>query len=127
MKDRTVRGDEESKKFVQELIELFKKITDLANPLSWASNAPSEKLDTYAAVVFGECGAGKSTSLNNLMGFYCQHFGLKYEPETMTFDARKSPSSVTKCCTTKVVGGQTLVDTPGINDPDKNLDDATIQ
>ena len=89
--------------------------------------AQSKFNDTYAAVVFGECGAGKSTSLNNLMGFYCQHFGVAYNPELMTFEAKKSPASVTKCCTTKTVGGQTLVDTPGTDDPDKNLTDVQIQ
>ena len=84
-------------------------------------------MDTHAAVVFGECGAGKSTSLNSLMGFYCKNFGEKYNKAEMSFESKNSPESVTKCCTTKTVGGQTLVDTPGINDPDKNLDDASIQ
>jgi len=77
-------------------------------------------------VVFGECGAGKSTSLNNLMGFYCKKFGIDFDPDTMVYEAKVSLTSVTKGCSVKTVGGQCLIDTPGTNDTDKELTDALI-
>ena len=73
-------------------------------------------------MVFGECGQGKSTALNEIVEIYTTKF-LKAESHGCKFKSMQSFKSVTPCVQLGSVGNMTLIDTPGLNDPDASRSD----
>ena len=83
-----------------------------------------EKLEDFTLAVFGECGQGKSTLLtkiseiNNALFIKSNNF--------LKFDASKSLVSVTSRPKIAKRGNMTLIDSPGLNDPNKTRTDKQI-
>ena len=67
-------------------------------------------------MVFGECGQGKSTTLNQLVEILQMHY--PDEIFVCNFESKESFNSVTACVQFGTAGDMTLIDTPGFNDPD---------
>ena len=74
--------------------------------------------------VFGECGQGKSTLLNEIVEVYKDL--TKIVDSSISFDASKSLDAVTSLVRIATLGKMTLVDTPGFNDPNKTRSDKHI-
>ena len=76
-------------------------------------------------MVFGECGQGKSTTLNEIVELYVEkyHKGLEHGCK---FKSMASFRSVTSCVQLASVGDMILIDTPGLNDPDAARSDKNI-
>ena len=76
-------------------------------------------------MVFGECGQGKSTTLNEIVELYVDkyHKGLEHGCK---FKSMASFKSVTSCVQQASVGSMIVIDTPGLNDPDASRSDKNI-
>ena len=84
-----------------------------------------EALKKWTALVFGECGQGKSTTLNQIVEIVKE----KYFPGkefACNFESKQSFKSVTSCVQRGTLGNLTMIDTPGINDPDQRRSDKNI-
>ena len=82
-------------------------------------------ISQWAAMVFGECGQGKSTTLNEIVELYVDkyHKGLEHGCK---FKSMASFKSVTSCVQQASVGSMIVIDTPGLNDPDASRSDKNI-
>ena len=76
-------------------------------------------------MVFGECGQGKSTILNEIIDISSENYYKGYE-FGLKFKSMASFKSVTSCVQMATVGGMTLIDTPGLNDPNATRSDKNI-
>ena len=76
-------------------------------------------------MVFGECGQGKSTTLNEIIDIASENHYKGYDCGTK-FKSMASFKSVTSCVKMGTVGNMTLIDTPGFNDPDARMSDKNI-
>ena len=82
-------------------------------------------MKSWTAMVFGECGQGKSTILNQIIAIV----EAKYYPNQKfdcNFESKESFKSVTSCVKLGTVGDITLIDTPGLNDPNQRRSDKNI-
>ena len=77
-------------------------------------------------MVFGECGSGKSTTLNKIVKILANHY-FKGQDNVCKFKSMQSLTSVTSCLQTGSIGYVKLVDTPGLNDPDAKRSDRNIR
>ena len=76
-------------------------------------------------MVFGECGQGKSTTLNEIVEIVADKY-QKGRDHGCKFKSMESFKSVTSCVQLGSVGPVTLIDTPGFNDPDARMTDKNI-
>ena len=76
-------------------------------------------------MVFGECGQGKSTTLNEIVKIVAEKY-YKGQDHGCKFKSMASFKSVTSCVQPGSVGNMTLIDTPGLNDPDSKRTDKNI-
>ena len=76
-------------------------------------------------MVFGECGQGKSTTLNEIVKIVANKY-YKGQDHGCKFKSMESFKSVTSCVQLGSVGPMTLIDTPGLNDPDASRTDKNI-
>ena len=69
------------------------------------------------ALVFGECGQGKSTTLNKIVEIAKEKYfpGMEF---ACNFESKQSFKSVTSCVERGTVGNFIMIDSPGLNDPD---------
>ena len=67
-------------------------------------------------MVFGELGNGKSTTLNKIVKLIADKF-FKGDSQGCDFRSMQSVESVTSCVEARTIGNMTLIDTPGVNDP----------
>ena len=74
----------------------------------------------------GECGQGKSTFLSKVSEIYSNEFNETSKNVQIEFDASKSFDAVTGFVRMASNGSMTLIDTPGLNDPDKMRSDKMI-
>ena len=79
----------------------------------------------WTACVFGECGQGKSTVLNEIMKIV-EKWVPNQTGRGSKFKSMKSFQSVTSCVQIESVGNLSLMDTPGLNDPNAILSDKNI-
>ena len=97
---------------------LLEYLARLAAPLTFKT--PAAQANSKAVVIYGECGSGKSTHLNNLMMTHAAR--LKYKEKPEAFKAAQSTASVTKSVSDLTIGtgpeAITFFDVPGTNDPD---------
>ena len=82
-----------------------------------------QERNKWNAVVFGECGQGKSTVLSKIARIYADNFCAPGSYATI-FDSKQSYASVTSCVKIGVTGDMTLIDSPGFNDTDGTAQDA---
>ena len=80
----------------------------------------------WSAMVFGECGQGKSTTLNEIVKIYSTNFNGNQD-HGCKFKSMESFKSVTSCVQSASAGNMTLTDTPGMNDPDAKRSDKNIR
>ena len=80
----------------------------------------------WTAMVFGECGQGKSTTLNEIVEIYSSNINGNKE-HGCKFKSMESFKSVTSCVQSGSVDKMTLIDTPGFNDPDARRSDKNIR
>ena len=76
-------------------------------------------------MVFGECGQGKSTTLNEIVEILSNKY-YKGQDHGCVFKSMESFKSVTSCVKLGSIGPASLIDTPGINDPDAKRTDKNI-
>ena len=77
----------------------------------------NKELNEFTIAVFGECGQGKSTLLTKISEIYCKKYhGSVNIPK---FFASKSLFAVTTSFKIAKKGHMTLIDSPGLNDPNK--------
>ena len=76
-------------------------------------------------MVFGECGQGKSTTLNEIVQIFTEKYYTGAQ-HGCKFKSMESFKSVTSCVQAGSVGNMTLVDTPGLNDPNARRSDKNI-
>ena len=79
----------------------------------------------WNAVVFGECGQGKSTVLSKIARLYADNFCPPGSHATH-FVSKQSYASVTPCVKIGSTGDMTLIDSPGFNDADIQKTDKNI-
>ena len=79
----------------------------------------------WTAIVFGECGQGKSTTLNEIVELFVDKYYKGFE-HGCRFKSMASFRSVTSCVQLGSVMNMTLIDTPGLNDPDATRSDKNI-
>ena len=79
----------------------------------------------FTAVVFGEVGQGKSTTLNSLVKLAEEKY-FKGQDHNCKFEGRKDLKSVTSYIKMGSIGNMTLIDTPGLNDPETGRSDKNI-
>ena len=77
-------------------------------------------------MVFGECGQGKSTTLNAIVDIYAKTHFPNLQEHGCDFESRESFKAVTGCVQAGSLGNMTLIDTPGFNDPDAARSDKNI-
>ena len=101
-------------------------MSEIAKPIVWAQTQAIRKPGTinfnllkWNALLFGECGAGKSTALSLIARIYAQLYPIASRNEMLKFEHLKSIKSVTTQVTKGNQGNMVLVDTPGTNDPNK--------
>ena len=82
-------------------------------------------MNKWTAVVFGEVGQGKSTTLNSLVTIVEEKY-FNGQDHDCKFESRKSLKSVTSCVKMGSIGNMTLIDTPGLNDPETGRSDKNI-
>ena len=83
-----------------------------------------EKLEEFTIAVFGECGQGKSTLLTKISEIYCKKY--MNSVDVLNFTASKSLVAVTSHVKVAKRGYMTLIDSPGLNDPNKTRTDKQI-
>ena len=76
-------------------------------------------------MVFGECGQGKSTTLNEIVEILSNKY-YKGQDHGCLFKSMESFKAVTSCVQSGSIGPATLTDTPGTNDPDAKRTDKNI-
>ena len=76
-------------------------------------------------MVFGECGQGKSTTLNEIVNVFANKFHQGQE-HGCKFKSAESFKSVTSCVQLSSIGNMSLIDTPGLNDPNAKRSDKNI-
>ena len=76
-------------------------------------------------MVFGECGQGKSTTLNEIVEIYARDY-FQSQDHGCNFESSQSFKAVTSCVKLGTAGNMTLIDTPGLNDPDAKRTDKNI-
>ena len=76
-------------------------------------------------MVFGECGQGKSTTLNEIVEIVAETY-YQNKDHGCKFKSMESLKSVTSCVQMGSVGNMILIDTPGLNDPDARRTDKNI-
>ena len=76
-------------------------------------------------MVFGECGQGKSTTLNEIVEIYARDY-FQSQYHGCNFKSSQSFKSVTSCVQLGTVGNMTVIDSPGLNDPDARRSDKNI-
>ena len=76
-------------------------------------------------MVFGECGQGKSTTLNEIVEIVSNKYYIGLD-HGCKFKSMESFKAVTPCVQMGSVGDMTLFDTPGFNDSDINRSDKSI-
>ena len=79
----------------------------------------------WTAIVFGECGQGKSTTLNEIVELFAGKYYKGFE-HGCKFKSMASFRSVTSCVQLGSVKNMILIDTPGLNDPDATRSDKNI-
>ena len=120
------------------MIQDFNQIVkDLDKSFVWCETESSKKYLTanmtevnryikqWTAMVFGECGQGKSTTLNEIVELYVEKYH-KDQEHGCRFKSMASFRSVTSCVQLASAGEMTLIDTPGFNDPDASRSDKNI-
>ena len=88
-------------------------------------NSLSDQTNQWTAMVFGECGQGKSTTLNELAEIVSKNY-YQGQEHGCKFKSMESFKSVTSCVQLGSVGNMILIDTPGLNDPDARRTDKNI-
>ena len=83
------------------------------------------KSNKSLVLLFGEMGNGKSTSGNVIMKEELRRKGHKFK-SSKGFHAGKSSKAVTTKMHVKSLESISIVDTPGLNDPDQKRSDAQI-
>ena len=76
-------------------------------------------------MVFGECGQGKSTTLNELVQIAVEKY-VPGQEHGCHFKSNASFKSVTSCVSIGSLANMTFIDTPGLNDPDAARTDKKI-
>ena len=76
-------------------------------------------------MVFGECGQGKSTTLTAILEIY-KNTHFPNQDHGIEFENKESFKAVTSCVKAGSLGNMTLIDTPGLNDPDATRSDKNI-
>ena len=79
----------------------------------------------FSLCVLGECGQGKSTLLTKISQIFKNFFAKGSDPAP-EFKASKSIRTVTQHCTKVDYEIMTLIDTPGLNDPNRLRTDKQI-
>ena len=82
-------------------------------------------MQTWTSTVFGECGQGKSTFLNNVAQIVSKVY-YKGTVLPCEFKSMESFKAVTPCVQMGTVGGMIMFDTPGFNDSDVTRSDKSI-
>ena len=77
------------------------------------------------SVVFGECGQGKSTTLNHIVDLVKEQFP-DHKGNGCNFKHGKSLRAVTSYVQQGTIGNMTLIDTPGLNDAEADRSDKRI-
>ena len=85
----------------------------------------NSNMKQWTAIVFGECGQGKSTTLNQIVNLFADKYYKGIE-HGCNFKSMASFKSVTSCVQPASLGIMTLIDTPGLNDPDATRSDKNI-
>ena len=85
----------------------------------------NQELNKWTAMVFGECGQGKSTTLNAIVEIVSEKY-YNNQAHGCKFKSMESLKSVTSCVQLGTVGHMNLIDTPGLNDPDARRTDKNI-
>ena len=80
-----------------------------------------DMLKEFSIAVFGECGQGKSTLLSKISDIYREKFDVS--SEALEFFAKKSLVAITSNVKMAKRGNMTLIDSPGMNDPNKTRSD----
>ena len=75
--------------------------------------------------MFGECGQGKSTTLNSIVELVKAKY-LNSNAYGCEFKSKKSNQAVTSFVQQGKVGNMTLIDTPGLNDTNSDRSDKNI-
>ena len=79
-------------------------MAEIAEPIVWAHaqaivnrgmSTTDFNLDKFNALLFGECGAGKSTALSLIAHIYAELYPIASRNELLTFEHAKSIKSVT--------------------------------
>ena len=81
-------------------------------------------LREFTIAAFGECGQGKSTLLSKISEIYSKKFYVS--ADALEFFAKKSLVAVTSHVKMAKRGNMTLIDSPGMNDPNKTRTDKQI-
>ena len=84
-------------------------------------------MDQLTLLAFGECGSGKSTFLSLISRIYCKHYAGAKGVKPIQFMSAKSATAITTKVKVSTTGNMTLIDSPGMNDPDKKRTDVQIQ
>ena len=79
----------------------------------------------FTLCVLGECGQGKSTLLTKISQIFKKFFAKGTDPAP-EFKAYKSTKTVTQHCTKVDYENMTLIDSPGLNDPNRLRTDKQI-
>ena len=105
----------------------MKYLDSLKDPIIWKKcNSKDKVMNTQ---VFGEVGAGKSTSLNRIARLYQKKYSSNKNEQLPKFDAKQSNGSVTKEPSRIEIdkGKLTVIDVPGINDPEAKKEDVPLE
>ena len=106
---RKHKEDEDDEEDAQQIISVFEilrdyfdQVAEIAKPIVWAQALAIKNrgtidfnLDKFNALLFGECGAGKSTALSLIARIYAELYPIASRNEMMTFEHAKSIKSVT--------------------------------
>jgi hypothetical protein len=129
-------ADCDSEAFVEAYFKVIEGIDYIGKPISWDQVQPDAGAKELCVVLSGAVGAGKSTSINHIAGSYACHpafLGMGPSGDATLKAAgvyRKKGGgmdSVTKECGFIDWRGLYLIDTPGTNDADKKMSNATVQ
>lgn len=74
--------------------------------------------------VFGEMGNGKSTLCNSIAKHHCWKLRNTFSKKKKGFKAEKSATAVTDKVQRRTYKDLIIIDSPGLNDPDKKRSDA---
>ena len=110
-----------------EIIQDFNEIVEVYDKqFTWDKvDAQNENSCKSTVLVYGECGQGKSTTLNQIVDHLASLDGPSSKL-SLQFVSNKSFKSVTGCFKEGTFGQMSLMDTPGLNDPNAERSDKSI-